>query len=601
MGSEDLPLLRLLDVGLTHGGKTCLEGVNWSCMRGESHGIMGPRGAGKSVLAQLIAGQFESTQGRMIWQGEDVQNNSQADCLRRGIHLIDDHSSPIAHFSLLENLCFPYEDLAPWQMWKRREIMLEAENYLKRYFGNTNLSSLARDLSEVETLEFVILRALFKGPSLLILDEIFPLLSHGFRERVWALIRERCRESMTLIWISHSLNDMDEHSDHISVMKDGHLVLTHSQDELSRPQLIRLCYDELSHEAYSEQTSFDNLMVFLETLLKRFPMMALALDAQGKVILMNQPARAFFDVEKDNGVTLKALLGPKHPELYLKIDEARLQESETILYLEPFKRTEDTEDILDIRIFPLKQKGESLGTMITLVDMTEQVNLRQQAMLSEELAGLGLLAAGVAHEINNPLEVLYNDLSYLRFKHKDQKDLLNTIEHLQEQATHIQEIVSNLVNFSGETAEEQEHFSLNELLESLLKFLTMEAKERSIKLLVHYSVDHCEIFAQRNEIKQVILNIVKNAFEAMPTGGILDIETKSESDAIEVHFSDSGCGLEAPHAVFRPFYSTKKCNGKNMGLGMSIIYGLVKKHGGDIEIKNKLEGGCCVSVTWPRG
>lgn len=617
MDSEPSTLLSIQGLLLSPRDKNqkTSELIHWSCQTHSSHGIMGPRGSGKSLLAKAMAGLSTPEQGQWYWKGSPIQPQDLRD--PKKVQVINLHTRPLPHFSLLENLCFPQPKRSIFRLGRSHPTYARAQIFLAEHFPQHSPEILAQELSETEQLEFSLLKALFQKPELLILDELLPLLSERFKHKAWRWIKQHVQEGLSLIWISHSLRDIDEDSDHISIMKDRQLVLTRPHDRVSRHQLIRLCYEEIEQNPSEEQRNLEDLMFFLENQLARFPIMAIALSHDGKLHYLNHEAKQFFLYSKDHlPPHLKDLLGETNQTLFQKLQLAIQSKSEQSFFTEQFKRklkkmTQRSDVLnhgetqqtfhLDIRIFPFLQHGDTQGTMITLVDVSEQVQLRQQMLQSEELAGLGLLAAGVAHEINNPLEVLFNDISFLRYKHRDNSELQDSIEHLQEQATHIQEIVSQLVHFSGDGPNSTSSFCTIELLQDLLKFISVQAKDRNIELHTAFHSQHIPWLANRNEIKQVILNIVKNAFEAMEGSGELHITSSSPSpEETLIEFKDSGCGLENPEAVFRPFYSTKKGNGKNMGLGMSIIYGLVKKNGGDIQIENHPQGGCVVRLHIPQ-
>ncbi len=223
--------------------------------------------------------------------------------------------------------------------------------------------------------------------------------------------------------------------------------------------------------------------------------------------------------------------------------------------------------------------------------------------LSERLASVGLLAAGVAHEINNPLEIIFNYLDLLRFtvKEREGQELLGQLE---EEIATIESIVGNLVTFSDTASDGGEVFDVREVIENLLKLIRYTSTARGLEIRLE-SPASLLVKASKAEIRQVFLNIIKNSFEAMPDGGTLSISTRatgeSEIGGCSIVFSDNGSGVPREHIkdVFLPFFSTRKATNRNRGLGLYLSYQILKKYNGAIALENNQEGGCTVRVSLP--
>jgi C4-dicarboxylate-specific signal transduction histidine kinase len=241
--------------------------------------------------------------------------------------------------------------------------------------------------------------------------------------------------------------------------------------------------------------------------------------------------------------------------------------------------------------------------MIILEDITERQKLREQILFSEKLASIGLLAAGVAHEINNPLEILENCLDYLQLELTDQEHR-KALKDIEDVKSSIAQIVSNLVSFSDHRTSLCEVFDINTLIHDIINLVQHYSKNRQTSVDFHHQ-NGILIQAKKHEIKQVIINLFKNSFEAMPNGGQILISTslveQADSQWASILFSDTGCGIvaENPSDIFLPFYSTKKISGKNLGLGLYMSYTLLKQNHGDISIKNLAEGGCQFTILLP--
>jgi two-component system NtrC family sensor kinase len=259
----------------------------------------------------------------------------------------------------------------------------------------------------------------------------------------------------------------------------------------------------------------------------------------------------------------------------------------------------------NIKVYPIFDGTFFIGNIIIIEDITAQEEMRAQLILSEKLASIGLLAAGVAHEINNPLEIIYNDIDYLKYQISD--DSLHTIiENLDNEIHYIANIVSNLITFSDDKKINKEDVDLNEIIFNILSLIRYNAKHKNIKIFFDPADECVKVTANKNEIKQVILNLLKNSFEAMPSGGKIYIDTKKSrnenSDIVSVHFRDTGYGIKdnTPYNIFLPFYSTKTEKAENLGLGLTISYGIIKKYNGSIKVENCNNAGCRFTITFPQ-
>jgi two-component system NtrC family sensor kinase len=228
---------------------------------------------------------------------------------------------------------------------------------------------------------------------------------------------------------------------------------------------------------------------------------------------------------------------------------------------------------------------------------------------TSKLASLGRLAAGVAHEINNPLAIinekagLLKDLVELPKQNHDREKLLSQVDSILRSVNRCREITHRLLGFAKRMDVKIETIHLNELLQEVLGFLEKEAFHRDIKVNFNLAPNLIPIAHDRGQLQQVFLNIINNAFEAVADGGSITITTKeNETDpsTVEVTIADDGRGIHPDDLkhVFDPFYSRGKEQGT--GLGLSISYGIVAKCGGDIRVESKVGKGSTFTVVLPR-
>ncbi len=242
---------------------------------------------------------------------------------------------------------------------------------------------------------------------------------------------------------------------------------------------------------------------------------------------------------------------------------------------------------------------------------------QKQLIQSEKMAAVGELAAGVAHELNNPMGGIlgYSQYALEKLNNKKAGDLsdqdiesqcrfLADIEH---QARRCKTIIKNLLKFSRTSAKaEFEFFNLNQALEETLTFTQHQLDMKNIELEKNLDSNLPSYYGNSSQLQQVFTNLILNAQQAMPDGGRLKIETRFSppigefQGCVEVEFSDSGHGIkpEILNKIFEPFYTTKEV-GKGTGLGLSISYGIIKEHQGDILVKSQINEGTTFTIVLP--
>ena len=268
----------------------------------------------------------------------------------------------------------------------------------------------------------------------------------------------------------------------------------------------------------------------------------------------------------------------------------------------------DSSKILKATITTLHM--EDSGTrlcLITLEDITQQVQLEEQLVQSEKLAGMGLLARSIAHEVGNPLSIMASTLQYIKSVLSDSgnQNIREGIETVMDNIHQMHVLLRSLSDFSGSKRPQFESCNLQHVLSQLLTFISREAETHHVS--IHQEFDNnlssCEV--DRREMRQVFLNVLKNAIEAMPQGGKLGVkmhlapkDSPGNEDRVLVEISDTGMGISETEMqyVFRPFYSTKP---KGTGLGLCFCRRVVEEHGGEISLKSRVGEGTTFLVALP--
>jgi len=254
-----------------------------------------------------------------------------------------------------------------------------------------------------------------------------------------------------------------------------------------------------------------------------------------------------------------------------------------------------------VSVSPLQGvEGEILGVLGIARDMTETKKLEQQIRNSEKLASVGKLAAGVAHEINNPLGGILNCLYNLRkgaLSPTRQEEYWASMEH---GVRRVQKIVRQLLDFSQQHEPEFSPTDINRIVDQVLVLTTHLFAPNRIRLETVLGHGLPSLMVDRHMIEQVLMNLILNAVQAMKSGGVLTIRTSVAEGVCRVEVRDTGSGIPPAvlSRVFDPFFTTKS-EGEGTGLGLSVNLGIVERHGGRIWVESQVGKGSTFYFTIP--
>jgi two-component system, NtrC family, sensor kinase len=231
---------------------------------------------------------------------------------------------------------------------------------------------------------------------------------------------------------------------------------------------------------------------------------------------------------------------------------------------------------------------------------SELKKIHGQLFRSEKLASIGKLAAGVAHEINNPLTGILTNASLLLEDLKDGDTKKDDAQVIVNETIRCREIVKRLLDFARQTKPQKSLTNINNLIDNIVLLVRNQASFRNVNIERYFADDLPDIMVDRDQIQQVFINFILNASDAMPSGGDIKILSRiiENGEYIEVRFADNGTGIseENKHKIFDPFFTTKE---SGTGLGLSISYGIIEQHGGTINVESEIGKGTTFIVLLP--
>ncbi len=259
-----------------------------------------------------------------------------------------------------------------------------------------------------------------------------------------------------------------------------------------------------------------------------------------------------------------------------------------------------------VRIRPKGEMGDLCRAIDQMADAVEdreeqlKIATSRQIGQSEKLASIGRLAAGIAHEINNPLTGVLTFAYLLKQNKGMDEQSKEDVDVIIRETTRVREIVQGLLNFARESPSQKQMLDINQALRDTITLLRSQKEFGKITIVENLSNDLPPIPGDKNQLQQVFLNISLNACEAMEKGGIFSITTSAKNNNIVIAFSDSGHGIKKEHLdkIFDPFFTTKPV-GKGTGLGLSVSYGIIQQHAGTIQVESHEGKGSIFTIALP--
>jgi two-component system NtrC family sensor kinase len=252
-------------------------------------------------------------------------------------------------------------------------------------------------------------------------------------------------------------------------------------------------------------------------------------------------------------------------------------------------------------------EGNEICSVGIFKDLRERLKMeerlqetQQQLVQSEKLAAMGRLTSQIAHELNNPIYGIMNTLELLKTEITPESKRRRILEMSLSETQRLSEMLRNMLSFSKPEEEARRPVDVNELLESIVLFMDKQMREANIDVETRFEPQIPRVMGSTNQLRQVFLNLIRNAKEAMPQGGTLSLETTMEDNRVIINIRDTGIGIseEIQDKIFEAFFTTKR-EVKGVGLGLSVCYGIIKDHGGEIRVESEEGRGSTFSIFLP--
>jgi two-component system sensor histidine kinase HydH len=351
----------------------------------------------------------------------------------------------------------------------------------------------------------------------------------------------------------------------------------------------------LAQNYQSTRASLAREKVFSDNLVSRMPIGLVAVGQDGRVTAVNAIAEATLGVRAADviGLPVKAVIPLVLADTLAGADSP--VEKEVLCPLTDGRRIP-----MDVSAANLAdENGERFGQVILFKDLTEIRALRQELEKNRRLASVGRLAAGVAHEIRNPLSSIKGFATYFKEKYRESDKDQEIAGIMIQEVNRLNRVVGQLLEFSRPLRLHTQQVALKPFVEDTFRLVAPQSSQAKVTMALDMTDESLCLDMDSDKMSQVMLNLFLNALDAMPGGGRLTVRVSADGDgSIAIRVMDTGTGVDPrdqPH-IFEPYYSTKRTG---TGLGLAIVHNIVKAHQGNILVERRTGGGTMVEITLP--
>jgi two-component system NtrC family sensor kinase len=352
---------------------------------------------------------------------------------------------------------------------------------------------------------------------------------------------------------------------------------------------------------------------FLNKIIQSSPNTIVAADLKGNIIIWNQAAEETYGYKAEDVINKMHIEKIYPPGMAKKVMQMmRSTDHGGVGKLRSLPRVHVRQDgsVVDGNLSAsiiYDEKGNEVATVGIFVDLTERLGMerklrrtQEQLLQSEKLAAMGRLTSQIAHELNNPLYGIMNTLELMKTEIPPENKRRKILEMALSETMRLSELLRKMLSFSKPDQEEKQSTDINIVLDEILVLQEKQLRENDIRISTALNENMGMVFASKNQLRQVFLNMFANAKDAMPEGGTLTVKTWQAGDNIYAEITDTGTGIkeENINRIFDTFFTTKD-SVKDVGLGLSVCYGFIKDHGGDIKVESTWNIGTTFTIILP--
>ena len=349
----------------------------------------------------------------------------------------------------------------------------------------------------------------------------------------------------------------------------------------------------------SARSSLSRVQAFSDNLVENMPMGLVAMDRESRIIAFNQTAE--FVLRKTAGEVIGQMAEDVLPEACRDLLRTLAVEKQIIAKEIDCFLTDGRTIPLEVIATVLEEEDGARGVVVLFRDITEIKQLKKEIAQSQRLASLGSLAAGVAHEIRNPLSSIKGFATYFKERYRDNPDDSQTADIMVQEVDRLNRVIGQLLDYARPMTMNRRETAIQTVIQHALRMIESQAREKGVVIQTELQADVVAVLIDPDRIKQVFLNLYLNAIGAMEGGGILSVALLSMTDRrIRIEARDTGVGIDPKDLdrIFDPYFTTKS---SGTGLGLAIVQKIIEAHRGEIQVASTPGLGTTVSVILPEG
>jgi signal transduction histidine kinase/HAMP domain-containing protein len=338
---------------------------------------------------------------------------------------------------------------------------------------------------------------------------------------------------------------------------------------------------------------------YIDAVFQSLLVTTLVIDQDHRIVLANQSAQSSLNLpERATGISIFSIpfFSDHRAEIAGKLDEVfRHGRSDHVDMIEIERR------VYSFDFFPVGEHQERIsGIVVVIVDITEHLSMERAVVQYEKLAEVGKLAAGIAHEIGNPMGVILNHVQLIATDRLSKEEELQYIRRIESEIKRINSLVEKLLHVSRDESGDMRLVNLSDLAEEIIDLFSPKIKRKKIRVLIENHSSGSEVLGNPDSLKQVFFNVLNNAIQSIDHAhGIIRVSIESERSRVRVVIEDNGKGIE--RAILDRFFDPFVTNKNSTGLGLYMSSKIVKKHNGSISVSSELQKGSVVTLDFPMG
>ena len=584
MSAEASVLGAFHSVSVTRNSVKVLKEVSFTLRQGEVHAITGAPGAGKSSIVAVFCGEVLRFSGEVEIHGKRYRSFSPVLSRELGIATVRQRLAAVPSLTVSETLFAPRLPTGPFYRIREKALRERARSLLLQFGARIDPRTKMRELSYDQRCVVALAAAASREPSILVLDEVTSSFSSKLLDLVHRTVAETVERGGAVLFVTSRPKDVFDIADRVTFVHDGEITSTRRTTDVDKVKVVDLTYSLATSREELRETNeeLQKYKQFNEDIIRNLPVGVVILETNRTPYIVNAEAARILRYDGSAVMSLSWLLTQLDESVREEIARA-VEEGITKDWTEV---PHNNETVLDIQVLPFTgHKYESLGTILLFTDVTYNFQMRSFMLQAEKTKSIALLAAGIAHEINNPLAIILNHVDMMKRHAEENPEGERRLEVIDSELHRIRLTIQSLLSFSHADEGEQMSIDLRSVVTEAHRLWQHRSTQKGVDLQLEVPESPVVVRGNENQLIQLLLNLLSNAFDACgdPPDVRVELSRDDASGYAVLHVIDNGPGVgcEQEGAIFDPFFSTKD-EPLHAGLGLALCRNIAATHRGSL-------------------